>query len=240
MKPLIGITSSNISINPPYYGSYVADGYFTGMARAGATPIIIPLVEEEDVWKDIIERVDGLILTGGYDIHPLYYGEGLHPQIGELYPVRDRMEIMAVRYALNLDKPVLGICRGCQVLNVAMGGTLYQDINSQRENSFLHTQTAPRPEPYHYVNLEKESRMAEIFQSDRILTNSFHHQAIKDLATGFKVVALAEDGVIEGFESLEHFFVMGIQFHPEMMWHQNEQMFKVAKYFHDVVRRKAR
>lgn len=240
LKPLIGITSTTLSINPPYNGAYVADGYHTGMARAGATPIIIPLVEEEDVWQDILERIDGLIFTGGHDIHPLYYGEGLHPKIGELDPLRDRMEIRAAQYALRLDKPILGICRGCQLLNVAQGGTLYQDINAQRENSYLHQQTAPRPEPTHYVNLAKGSRMADIFQMERILTNSFHHQAIKDLAPGFKSVAQAEDGVIEGFESLNHSFVLGIQFHPEMMWHQSEQMFNVATYFLDVVRGKER
>ncbi len=145
------------------------------------------------------------------------------------------MEIMAAQYALKLNKPVLGICRGCQLLNVAQGGTLYQDVNSQRENSFLHMQPAPRPEPTHYVNLGKDSRMAEMFHSERILTNSFHHQAIKDLAPGFKAVAHADNGVIEGFESSEHTFVMGIQFHPEMMWLQDEAMFKVATYFLDCV-----
>ena len=231
MKPLIGITSTKVSLIPPYYGAYVADGYFTGIAKAGGIPVIIPLVEEEEVWHEILERLDGLIFTGGFDIHPLTYGEDLHPKIGELYPVRDRIEIMAAQYALKLDKPILGICRGCQLLNVVMGGTLYQDINSQRENSSLHVQTAPREEGTHYLSLDPESRLTEIFQVEHILTNSFHHQAIKTLAPGLKKVAEAKDGMIEAFESLNHTFVMGIQFHPEMMWHQDQEMLKVAQYF---------
>jgi len=231
MKPLIGITSTIVSLTPPYRGAYVADVYFTGIAKAGGTPIIIPLVEEEDVWQDILGRVDGIIFTGGSDIHPLTYGEDVHPKIGELYPMRDRVELMAAQYALKLDKPVLGICRGCQLLNVAMGGTLYQDINSQRENSFLHMQTAPRDEGTHYVSLDQDSRLARIFQAKRILTNSFHHQAIKTLAPGLKKVAEANDGIIEAFESLMHTFVMGIQFHPEMMWHRDPEMSKIATHF---------
>lgn len=231
MKPLIGITSTIVSLSPPYNGAYVADGYFAGIAKAGGIPVIIPLVEEEDVWHDLLERVDGLIFTGGSDIHPLTYGEDLHPKIGDLYPVRDRVEMMAAKYAFGLDKPILGICRGCQLLNVAMGGTLYQDINSQRGNSSLHMQTAPRDEGTHYVSLDPESRLAEIFQAKRILTNSFHHQAIKTLAPGLKKVAEANDGIIEAFESLEHTFVLGIQFHPEMMWHRDQEMAKVANYF---------
>ncbi|KLU59933.1 putative glutamine amidotransferasec [Peptococcaceae bacterium CEB3] len=233
MKPLIGVTSTKILLNSPYYGAYVAEGYFTGIAQAGGIPLIIPLVEEADVWRDIIEHVDGLIFTGGLDIHPQFYGEGLHPQIGELYPLRDRQEIAAARYALEIDKPVVGICRGCQILNVAKGGSLYQDINSQCQGTYLHTQTAPRDEGSHYVEIGEDSRLYEAFGVRSLFTNSFHHQAIKELAAGFRKVAQAKDGVIEGFESMEHTFVMGIQFHPEMMWHSHTEMFRLARYFVD-------
>ncbi|MHB1652200.1 MAG: gamma-glutamyl-gamma-aminobutyrate hydrolase family protein [Desulfitobacteriaceae bacterium] len=233
MKPLIGITSTKISVNPPYYGAYVADGYFTGISKCGGIPVIIPLMEEEEIWKELLERVDGLIFTGGTDIHPHFYREGLHPKIGELYPFRDRQEIMAVRYAMELDKPIIGICRGCQLLNVAKGGSLYQDINTQREGSFLHAQTAPRDEGTHYVNIVRDSRLYKMVGRERLFTNSFHHQAIKELAPGLKKVAEAEDGIIEAFESVEHTFLMGVQFHPEMMWHAHEEMLKLARYFVD-------
>lgn len=231
MKPLIGITSSKISLDSPYYGGYVADGYFTGIAEAGGIPLIIPLVEEQEVWREIIERMDGLIFTGGLDIHPQFYGEGLHPKIGELYPFRDRQEIAAARYAMELDKPIIGICRGCQVLNVAKGGSLYQDINSQREGCYLHTQTAPRDEGSHYIEIAGDSRLYEVFGARSLFTNSFHHQAVKELAAGFRKVAETKDGILEGFESEKHTFVMGIQFHPEMMWHTHTEMLKLAHYF---------
>ncbi|GBF10060.1 gamma-glutamyl-gamma-aminobutyrate hydrolase family protein [Tepidibacillus sp. HK-1] len=235
MKPLIGITSSKISIQAPYAGAYVADGYFTGVAKFGGIPIILPLVEEEEVWKEIIQRVDGVIFTGGSDIHPQFYGEGLHPKIGEIYPFRDRIEIMTAQYAMKIDKPILGICRGIQLLNVAKGGTLYQDINGQLDDKFLHMQTAPRYEATHYVNIEKSSKLFEMVGVERVFTNSFHHQAIKDLALGFRKVAESDDGIIEAFESTEHTFVMGVQFHPEMMWHQDQTMAKIGQYFIDFV-----
>ncbi|WP_240984632.1 gamma-glutamyl-gamma-aminobutyrate hydrolase family protein [Acididesulfobacillus acetoxydans] len=231
MRPLIGITSTKISHDTPYYGAYVADGYFTGIAKAGGIPLILPLVEEEEIWRESIERVDGVIFTGGLDIHPQLYGEGLHPKIGELYPFRDRLELAAARYAMDLDKPVIGICRGCQILNVAQGGSLYQDINSQKEGCYQHVQTAPREEGTHYVELESDSRLYEIFGRTRLFTNSFHHQAVKELAPGFRKVAAAKDGIIEGFQSETHTFVLGIQFHPEMMWQKDPDMFRLALYF---------
>lgn len=233
MKPLIGITCTKVFLNPPYQGAFVRDEYYTGIAKVGGLPLIIPLVEEEEIWQRIIDRVDGLMFTGGADIHPHFYGEGLHPQTGELYPFRDRMELMAARYAMKLDKPILGICRGFQLLNVAKGGSLYQDINAQREGSYLHAQNAPRDEGTHYVNIAKDSRLYDVFDTDRIFTNSFHHQAVKTLAKGLRQTAQADDGIIEGFESTEHTFLMGVQFHPEGMWHTHPEMLKLARYFVD-------
>jgi putative glutamine amidotransferase len=236
MKPLIGITSTKVSINPQAMGCYVADGYFNGVAKCGGIPIVIPLLEDEEVIKEIIDRTDALIFTGGEDIGPHHYGEKPHQFLGEVFPLRDQIEIMSVRYSLSKDKPILGICRGAQLINVAMGGTLYQDLPSQMKDSGQHMQKAPRPEASHYVSLQKGSKLFEIFQKGQIFSNSFHHQAVKDLAPHFMIAAQAEDGVVEGFESTVHQFVVGIQWHPEMMWGKSEEMLQVCQYFIDYVK----
>lgn len=238
MKPLIGITSTNMSINAPYYGAYLNDGYFKGIARSGGIPVIIPLIEEIEVLKELVVKLDGIIFSGGDDVLPAFYGEDPHPKIGKLYPLRDRIEIELARFVLELDKPVVGICRGCQVLNVAMGGTLYQDINAQMEATFLHMQTAPRDEGTHYTELRKESCLFNIFQKERLFINSFHHQAIKQLASVFEPSAYAEDGILEAFESINHRFAVGVQFHPEAMWETHEEMLKLARKFVEVCSKK--
>jgi putative glutamine amidotransferase len=236
MKPLIGITSTKVSINPQAMGCYVSDGYFNGVARCGGIPVVIPLLEDEDVTKEIIDRVDAIIFSGGEDVGPHHYGEMPNPSLGEVFPLRDQIEIMGVRYALSKEKPILGICRGAQVINVAMGGTLYQDLPSQMKHSCQHMQRAPRPEASHFVSLQKGSKLFDIFKKERVFCNSFHHQAVKDLAPNFIISALAEDGVVEGFESTVHQFAAGIQWHPEMMWGKNEEMLQVCQYFIDYVK----
>ncbi|SEC13787.1 gamma-glutamyl-gamma-aminobutyrate hydrolase family protein [Paenibacillus sp. GP183] len=236
MKPLIGITSTKVSINPQAMGCYVADGYYNGVAKCGGIPIVIPLLEDEELIKEIIDRTDALIFTGGEDIGPHHYGEMPHRFLGEVFPLRDQIELMSVRYSLSKDKPILGICRGAQLINVAMGGTLYQDLPSQMKDSSQHMQKAPRPDASHYVSLQKGSKLFEIFQKGQVFSNSFHHQAVKDLAPHFMIAAQAEDGVVEGIESTVHQFALGIQWHPEMMWGKSEEMLQVCQYFIDYVK----
>ncbi len=237
MMPLIGITSSKTMPVPPYEGSYVNDGYFAGIARFGGIPVILPIVEQEEVWLEAVNRVDAIIFTGGVDIHPHFYREEPNQKIGEIMPLRDQMEIKMAQYAMELNKPILGICRGIQLLNVAQGGTLYQDIPSQVENAILHSQTAPRYEATHYIAIAKDSILYDIVQSEKIRTNSFHHQAIKGLASGFRKIAEASDGIIEAIESIDHDFVLGLQFHPEMMWHRDRTMASIGEYFVNYVKK---
>ncbi|MBP1937032.1 gamma-glutamyl-gamma-aminobutyrate hydrolase family protein [Paenibacillus sediminis] len=237
-KPLIGITSTLVSIRPGTAGSYVADGYFEGLARYGAIPVVIPLMSDEEVVKELIERVDGVLFSGGEDIGPHLYGEMPHPKLGEVMPKRDRLEMAAIRHALSLGKPVLGICRGVQVLNVAMGGTLVQDLPSQEPGSGQHMQKAPRPEPTHYVDIQPNTQLHEIFQKERVFTNSFHHQAVKSVAPGFTASAFAQDGVIEAIESRDYRFAVGVQWHPENMWLEDADMAKLCEAFIKAARQK--
>jgi putative glutamine amidotransferase len=228
---VIGITSTLVSLKPGTTGSYVADGYFQGVARCGAIPVIIPLVSDEQVVFELIERVDGVLFSGGEDIGPHWYGEVPHHQLGEVLPLRDRIEISALRYTLQLNKPVLAICRGIQVLNVAMGGSLIQDIPTQLPDACQHMQKAPRPEPSHHVNIIQNTRLHKITGEPRLFTNSFHHQAVKQVAPGFIISAHTDDGVVEAIESNNHNFAVGIQWHPEMMWSQDDIMLKLCEAF---------
>jgi putative glutamine amidotransferase len=237
MNPIIGITSTKMSARAPLdLGIFVPDGYVNGIVRCGAIPVVIPLVEDDAIIKELIDRVDGVLFTGGEDIGPHLYSEIPHQKLGEVNSLRDRIEMEGIRYALSKNKPILGICRGVQLLNVAMGGTLYQDLPSQLKDSGQHFQKAPRSEGSHFVSVSRESKVYDIFQLERVFVNSYHHQAIKDPAPGFVVTAKADDGVVEALESTVHSFAMGLQWHPEMMWSMNEQMLEVSRYFVHAVR----
>ncbi len=171
----------------------------------------------------MIESIDGLILTGGEDIDPLkWFGEEPVPATGGIVPVRDFFDIHLVRAAVARGIPVLGICRGEQVINVAFGGTLYQDIPSQAKskNPVKHRQSAPREYGTHSISVKKDSRLYEILGADvagsgKLSVNSYHHQAVKDVAPGFVVSAYAKDGIVEAIEMKNDPHVIGVQFHPE-------------------------
>jgi len=219
-KPLIGIT--------PWYDydkriTYIKDGYIEGVARAGGLPVLLPLTVDEEFLADIMTRFDGFLLSGGADIDAVYYGEFNRPYNGEISPHRDRMEMYIARRAVELNKPLFGICRGIQVMNVALGGTLYQDIFSQVKGRELikHSQNAPKWYPTHDISIERNSIVGAAFEGDSVYVNSFHHQAVKDVAPCFKVTSWAADGIIESIEHKEHIFAVGVQWHPELMWQKD-------------------
>jgi len=222
-RPLIGIPAATLEPPPnpgaPYF--QFSGNYPAALAACGALPVIIPLGLPEELLRELFERLDGLLLAGGVDVAPEAYGETPHPALGRVDPLRDATELTVARWALAADLPILGICRGIQSLNVAAGGTLYQDLSAQYAGAIRHAHRpaeSPWERPTHRVTVTADSRLATILGVRELPVNSFHHQAVKDPAPGFAVVARAEDGVIEGIERPAGRFVVGVQWHPEGMF----------------------
>ncbi len=212
-RPVIGITG-----NFGDKGCELAEGYFRSVVEAGGIPVVIPPYEDKDALLGTLDRVDGLLLSGGGDINPLYLGEEPSPALHSINPRRDFAELMLVRLAYDRQIPLLGICRGIQTLVAALGGQLYQDIREGMPEAHLlkHSQDLPREYASHSVSLEKGSLISNLF-GDRteLQVNSFHHQAVAQPGASLRVSATAPDGVIEAVESSEHKSIIGVQWHPE-------------------------
>lgn len=219
-KPIIGINSTRL-LKPetPYSHSVmdsISNDYVESIIKAGGIPIILPILSDEESIRQQIKLLDGVLLTGGIDINPLLYNEEPSPKLGFIYPDKDNFDILIVKIALELKKPILAICRGHQILNVALGGTLYQDLSYIDGCYIKHHQQSKDGAASHTLNITANSILYKIL-GDSIISNSFHHQAIKDLAPGFKVTAYSKDNVIEAIEKCDEEFVVGVQFHPEIM-----------------------
>lgn len=232
MRPLIGVASSKMYVPNNHVDQYfyVGSGYVDGIARSGGTPLILPLMTIPDApFREIVESLDGILLTGGDDIAPQFYGEEPRQGLGEIEYERDVAELELIKLAIERKKPILGICRGMQMLNVAFGGTLIQDIPSQVPGAFQHSQKGSKQYAAHKVTLAP-GFIADALGTTEALVNTSHHQAVKDVAPGFKVTAQAADGVIEAFESEDGLYI-GVQWHPERMWSHDETMLKIAQAF---------
>lgn len=216
-KRIIGILTNILATQDNPERIYVNRGYVTSITRAGAIPLLIPVLDDMQAIRQIIEEVDGLLFSGGQDIHPHYYKEAPGPGLGEVCLERDISEMEALYYAISLKKPLLGICRGMQLLNVGFGGTLIQDIPREVTTALEHRQTAKREEGTHEVEVVTGTRLHDIFGQKSVLTNSFHHQAVKEMAPGFIPTAYTADGVIEAMESTGNHCMWGVQWHPEAM-----------------------
>jgi putative glutamine amidotransferase len=222
-RPIIGISSRTIFHSEngrPYNRFGVAVPYTQAVEAAGGVPLILPLTDDRNTLSAFLEIIDGLLLSGGYDVDPSFYNEEPHVKLGRVDPLRDRSEAFLASRVLAADRPVLGVCRGLQLLNVVAGGTLYQDIDTEREGKaqgILHYQDFTYETASHSVRVLPETTLFGIIREERIRVNSYHHQCVKDVARGFRVSALAPDGVIEGIESEKHFFVVGVQWHPEIL-----------------------
>lgn len=213
MKPVIGITTDVQQDGE----NILKNTYVQAVIRAGGLPMIVPVGLEQDV-EQLIEMFDGLLLSGGNDINPMLFNEEPHEYLGVVSPSRDSSELELARRMLKTGKPILGICRGLQVLNVAVGGTLYQDLYKQNDSPILqHIQKAPNTHCSHYVQLDKGSLLESIAGSERIQVNSYHHQSLKEVPSDFKVTAVASDGIVEAIESTDEQFVLGVQWHPEAL-----------------------
>ncbi len=192
------------------------------ITQFGGVPIVLPNLEMDGI-EEIASTIDGLLLTGGGDIDPTLFGEEPLPGLGNIVPERDRFEVALIQKMLKLNKPILGICRGAQIMSIAMGGDMYQDIYSQRDGSLLqHDQQAPNWHGSHFVEVTEGSLLRKIVGVDKFKVNSYHHQALRNMPEGFIVSGVASDGVIESFESTNHTFVMGVQWHPESLISKND------------------
>ena len=197
------------------------------MEDAGAVPFIIPVSSDLEKTKKLIDLCDGLLFPGGEDIDPSYYGENPHPNLGEIRPEVDEFLFHSLLYALEQRKPALGICKGMQMMVVASGGSLYQDIYSQREEeTFLHCQSGRRTYGVHQVQID--SRLFQILETEQIATNSMHHQSVRTLGKGLHLSAHTEDGIVEAVESLDGRLI-GVQWHPEEMVPESDAMKRLFK-----------
>ncbi len=240
-KPIVGIPSHSYDkvLDGTYPPSFLmTQVYVHRLTAAGAAPVIVPLLPDDEALRAIYERLDGLFLAGGVDVDPAYYGESPHPKLGDVNRDRDRVELTLLRWALEDDLPILAVCRGIQVLNVAAGGTLYQDIEAQVPHAIQHNYHKIKPRHYraHEVTVEPESRLAAVIGAGAVGVNSLHHQAVKDVAPGFCATAWAEDGVIEGIEGLNGHFAVGVQWHPEALAEQDRAMQALFDRFVDEIR----
>jgi len=195
--------------------------YVEALRNVGAIPWLIPLLPHDpDTMDGIFERLDGIFLTGGVDVDPSRYGESKHPKCGNTDPDRDAIELMLLEHAMAAQKPVLAVCRGIQIVNVAAGGTLYQDVSEQVPAAMKHDYFPTPEQPSrsylaHEISVKGDSRLRELLGDSVVPVNSMHHQAIKDLAPTLRATAFAPDGIIEAVEATNEQFVMAVQWHPE-------------------------
>ena len=230
MKPLVGLTSGEEVVKGTTLNK-INYTYVRALEASGAIPVIIPNLKNIEDSRDIINRLDGIVFTGGADISPLLFDEEPHPTTMDISHNRDKMEIELLKYAYEKKLPILGICRGLQIINAYLGGSLYQDIPSQVENANGHISTLDLTQGYHTVNLVEGTRTYDIFKENKIAVNSQHHQSIKKIGRNLKVNCKSPDGVIEGVETTEEDrFLLALQFHPEVMVGDGKFL-KIFSYF---------
>lgn len=236
-KPIIGISASMIfeEKDELFLGdkySCVAHSYVDAIYKSGGIPVVLPILKDVSAIREQVKLLDGIVLSGGRDVDPHFYGEEPLEKLEAIFPERDVHETALIKAATDLKKPIFAICRGMQILNVVYGGTLYQDISYAPGEHIKHYQIGTPYQATHSIKIDKSStlfRMADKLEVERV--NSFHHQALKKLADGLKVVATAPDGIIEAVEGSNEdgMFILGVQFHPEMMYDKStfaRSMFK--------------
>lgn len=227
-RPVIGL----IPLVDQRRNSYwMLPGYMEGLEAAGAIPLMLPLTEDGAVLRQLAGTLDGLLFTGGQDVEPGRYGETPLPPAGEYSPARDAMEGQLLALALERDLPVLGVCRGLQFLNVALGGSLYQDLPTQCPSGIVHCQRPPYDVPVHAVRVLRDTPLHSLLGTEELRVNSYHHQAVKDLSPRLRPMALSEDGLVEGAWLPGKRFVWGVQWHPEFAWRTREDCMAVFVRF---------
>ena len=214
-KPVIGLSPKVDSMGD----AGVRRGYLAGVRAAGGVPLIFPLWASPEEVRQLAGMCDGFIMTGGPDVDPVRYGEEPLPELGEVSQDRDALEWLMLEEAMAADKPVLGVCRGIQVINVYLGGTLYQDLPSQKPSDIQHRQSESGDHQTHAVVLTEDSPLRSVCNEAEWMVNSFHHQALKDVAPSMQVMAHGPDGVIEAAWRPQSRFLWAVQWHPELTLH---------------------
>lgn len=227
MKPIIGLTMSK-GEKKGYHA--INNYYIDAVFAAGGIPINIPIREDEKDLDKYIELIDGIIFIGGVDIWPLLYGENPLKQTHVVSAERDRYELSLFKKAYEIKLPILGICKGAQVINVGLGGNLYQDIDLQVAEALGHQPIGiSEDELYHSIIIDKDTQLYDVFESEKIYVNSNHHQSIKELGDNLIVSALSEDGIIEAIEASDERYLMGLQFHPECLVKKHSEFLNIFK-----------
>jgi putative glutamine amidotransferase len=219
--PIIGITTNQGKNSDDHPTVYLMQSYIRAIMQAGGAPVLIPSMLAEGGWDALYSRLDGILFSGGGDIALEYSPGDPHPRIEGVDLLRDSVELSMLRAAASDGKPFLGICRGCQVMNVALGGTLYTHIQDQLLNSLDHSYPGDmRTFLVHDVKIETGTRLAGVVEERVLKVNSLHHQGVKDVAPGLRISAYAPDGLVEGIELPDHPFGMAVQWHPEWLTDQ--------------------
>ncbi|MBP7185864.1 MAG: gamma-glutamyl-gamma-aminobutyrate hydrolase family protein [Ruminococcus sp.] len=214
-KPVIGVIPLIDYVKSSYW---MLPGYFGGIIEAGGLPVMLPLTSENTHIEQFTEICSGFLFTGGQDVSPEIYSARKIGACGECSPERDAMETLLLKYAMQLDKPVLGICRGIQFINASLGGTLWQDIPSQFSDTITHCQKPPYDVPIHEVNVRADSPLYDLLKADTIPVNSYHHQGVRALSPELLSMAEAPDGLIEAVYAPNKKFLWAVQWHPEFSY----------------------
>ena len=228
-RPIIGISGQ---YNTEDHQHSIRDTYFDSIMRAGGIPVLLPRVTNADIAKDLLAHLDGLLLAGGGDVNPSRFGEETLPTCGKIEEVRDISELILIDEALKSEMPIFGICRGVQVLAVALGATLFQDIESQLGiPASEHKQEKPYDNPHHVVRFKEGSLLERITGTSVMPTNSMHHQSIKDAGDKLKIEGITMDGIIEAVSMVGRENVFGVQFHPEFLAHYSDWASRLFDYY---------
>jgi len=231
MKPVIGITTNHSTNNFGQRLILLQQSYVKAILQAGGVPVLIPSLVADDGWDALYTRLDGILFSGGGDIGLEHAPGDPHPRIDDVDPERDSVELKLLNAAASDGKPFLGICRGCQVMNVALGGTLYTHIPDQLPGALDHSYPGNmRRVLVHQVKIEEGTHIAEIFGEPIIRVNSLHHQGLKDIAPSLRVAGFAPDGLVEAIELPEHPFGLAVQWHPEWLTDQEGTRNLFAKF----------
>ena len=227
MKPIVGVIPL---WDDEKESIWMLPGYMNALENNDATPIILPLSTEKEILDKCFNMVDGILFTGGHDVNPKFYNQK-NEKCGLLCDSRDEMEKYLFTKAIENDKPVLGICSGIQLFNALLGGTLYQDLPTEHPSKTKHSMTKPYNRGVHTVDILKDTPLFKIIGVDKLSVNSYHHQAIKDLALNVVANAISEDGLVEAITLPNKKFVMAVQWHPEFLWEDSKENNAIIRAF---------
>lgn len=228
MKPLIGLTP--LFCDKECH-AWMRSTYRDLLVNAGAIPVMLTFDTNPQDLHELVLRLDGVVFTGGVDINPTFYGEEAQEFTEKDCPVRDEFERALYKACQEVNLPIFGICRGCQLINVMYGGTLFQDLPSQHPSPVAHKMEEPYDAPAHEVNLVEGSPLQELIQKPTLKVNSIHHQGIAKVAPGLKPMAYAPDGLVEALYDPQKPWVWGVQWHPEYAFHADDEQLKLMHHF---------